>query len=288
MTWFIDLRAQSAGGGVSSQVFVYQDAFLWLAKDLQDYVRNRDVVFATHGFNVDRAGGRRALSCWEKWLSLPATTAYIGVLWPGDSAWIPAVDYPIEGNEAIASGNLLAAFIASNLLDVAASVSFVSHSLGARVVLQTIRRLPATRVRNLMLMAGAIDDTCLIDEYSDAAAVIDKISVLSSNHDEVLALAFPIGNPLQGVVTRGSPYWHAALGRAGPPTTLDGKVHLGWQIPDGWDYGHHNYLPELMPARDPLPIPISFPDPGSEPSLVFDEWQAAWSAAMLSTRLTSA
>jgi hypothetical protein len=285
MTWFLDLRAQAVGGGVAQDVAIYEGSVPKAICDLQKFVRNEDVVVATHGFNVNRADGRTALSCWENLLSVPHTTAYLAVLWPGDSAWIPAIDYPIEGNEAIASGNLLATFILKNLSG-AASVSFASHSLGARVVLQAIRGICANlRVRNLLLMAGAIDDTCLTDEYRDAAAAVDKISVLASFHDEVLALAFPGGNLLSGIVTRGSPYWHAALGREGPQTTAGTTVQSGWQIPDAWQYGHHNYLPTAAGAA-PMPVPETVPDlmaavPACAP---LNGWTAAWSAAILSTR----
>jgi hypothetical protein len=141
-------------------------------------------------------------------------------------------------------------------------------------------------VKNLMLMAGAIDDTCLDDEYGDAVSNVDKISVLSSSNDEVLALAFPLGNLFQGILDRGSPYMHAALGREGPRTTVNGKVQTGWQIPNLWDYGHHNYLPSTPCLAPPLPLPQPFPSLKSPvPGWAnFDEWQQAWSAAMLCSR----
>jgi hypothetical protein len=284
MTWFLDLRAQSVGGGVAQDVAIYEDAAPRSAVNVQEFVRNRTVILATHGFNVNRANGRNALSCWEALLSVPSTTAYLAVLWPGDSAWVPAIDYPIEGNEAIAAGNLLAAFILKNL-STAGSLSFVSHSLGARVVLQTIRGISKSlRVDHLLLMAGAIDDTCLTDEYSDAARAVTRISVLASFHDEVLALAFPAGNFLSGIFTRGSPYWHAALGHGGPQTTADTTVQIGWQIPNPWTYGHHNYLPTQAGQR-PFPLPQTIPSLTADvPPGAAGEWQPAWSAAILSTR----
>ena len=72
------------------------------------------------------------------------------------------------------------------------------------------------KINALLLMAAAIDDNCLVNEYRDAAARVARISVLASQRDEVLKWAFPVGNPLSGIVTRGDPYWHAALGRTGP------------------------------------------------------------------------
>lgn len=291
MTWFLDLRVQAKGGGVARQAAVYQDDVLKDASDLKEAARNRDVLIVTHGFNVSREAGRQALSSWETWLSAPASILYVAVLWPGDSAWIPAIDYPIEGNEAISSGKLLADFVTTNFIGNAASLTMVSHSLGARVLLQTLRGIAGkTRVRWLLLMAGAIDDTCLSDEYADAAQVVDRIAVLASHHDEVLQLAFPAGNFFAGIVTRGSPYWHAALGRDGPASPLDGKIRSGWEISDLWTYGHHNYLaqaPRIAPAL-PLAPPQLAPAVGAPvPTWVanFPDWRSAWSAAVLSTLL---
>ena len=287
MTWFLDLRVDDSGGGVAQSVNLYQNAIPKSAEDFEKECRNRDLLFVTHGFNVNRARGRQALQSWEQWQSLLPSVLYVAVLWPGDSAWIPAVDYPIEGDEAISSGNLLAGFILEYLAD-AASLSFSSHSLGARVVLQTIRGIAESRrVSHLMLMAGAIDDTCLADEYRDAAERVDRISILSSYHDQILHWAFPLGNFLAGIVTRDCPYWHAALGREGPSSTLGGKVEQGWQIPDPWHYGHHHYLPTQAPGAPPRALPQQVPPTDSPvPDWAsFGEWRASWSAAVLSTRM---
>jgi hypothetical protein len=285
VTWFLDVRAQSVGGGVARDVVVYRQDVLVDASILQEATRNRDIIFVTHGFNVNREDGRIRLGNWESLLSLPSNAVYVAMLWPGDSAWIPAIDYPIEGNEAIASGNLLASFILSYLRS-SATLSFASHSLGARVILQTIRGIKTIApVRRIMLMAGAIDDTCLEGEYSDAAANVSEISVLASYHDEVLALAFPLGNFVAGLITRDCPYWHAALGREGPQSTLGGKVKPGWQIPNPWDYGHHNYLPTLSTAKSLAPPQDVPPLTTGVPTWAnFNQWRAAWSAGVFSTR----
>lgn len=288
MSWILDLRALGSGGGIALDVAVYRGDILTPVETFQQELLNKDLLFATHGFNVDRLHGRASLTDWEAWHTLPADTVFVGVLWPGDSAWIPVIDYPIEGNEAIAAGNVLARFITSALTG-ASTVSFSSHSLGARMVLQTIRGLSRAgrRVRRLMLMAGAIDDNCLSNEYADAAACVDAISVLSSYHDQVLHLAFPVGNFFSGIVTRGDPYWHAALGREGPSSTLEGKVQSGWQIPNSWHYGHHDYLPTVMPAAPPWSLPVGVPPLADQVPVwaTYFEWQQAFSAGVNSTRL---
>ncbi len=285
MTWFLDLRANPVGGGVRPDILIYEDDTPKLVPDLKEATRSQDILFVVHGYNVTEAWGRSTLSHWEGWLSLPSGTVYIAVLWPGDSTWAHGLDYPVEGNDAMASGNLLASFI-SNYLSEAVSLSFASHSLGARVVLQTIMRLAST-VRRVTLMAGAIDDTCLGGEYNAAAKWVDKISVMASREDTVLEYAFPIGNLVSGIISRDSPYWHAALGREGPQSGVKSKVVPGWQIPEGWIFNHHDYLPSTPPEPPPIPIPVAFPAGSDLPpscSVTLVEWKPAWSAAITSTR----
>ncbi len=78
-----------------------------------------------------------------------------------------ALSYPAEPKNAMDAGSMLAPFLDANLQN-AASISFVSHSLGARVVLQTISQMKLP-VRRLIVMAGAIDDDCLTSEFQDVA-----------------------------------------------------------------------------------------------------------------------
>jgi hypothetical protein len=276
MTWFLDLRADSAGGNPAREVTVRQDANILFNIDaFLEKVRGRDVLLGTHGFNVNRHDGMASLTAWSNLLQLGDSALFAGVLWPGDSRWAPVVDYPFEGGEARDSGRLLALFL-DKYFSETASLSFASHSLGARMVLETIHQMNH-RVRRLTLMAGAIEDNCLIKEYWDVPAKVDEISVLASRGDGVLKLAFPIGNILGGIIYRGHPYWHGALGHDGPESPFPCNLHSGWQIPDNWEYGHGNYLGGAPPSLSP-PVnvpPNGSPQPNSKP---------AWSAGFVSTR----
>jgi hypothetical protein len=204
------------------------------------------------------------------------------VLWPGDSSFLPFVDYVYEGSEAIASGKLLAAYL-NRHATLAQSLSFFSHSLGARTVLETIRGLNA-KPRRAILMAGAIEDTCLTQEYADASAKIGKICVVASVRDDVLKWAFPPGNLIGEIVMHGHPYDRTALGRSGPFRPLPPNLNVVTeQIPEGWDYGHLDYLAEQA-MGPPFTVPLPSPNPNdpvpvntTDPANV--GWKAAWSAA---------
>jgi len=288
---FLNTRSIPVGGGTCPVKIYDPNNSAANLSDLASFIQGRNVLLITHGFNVNQPDGTNALTNWAALLQLN-NVAVVGMLWPGDARWIHAIDYPIEGNEAITAGNELATFINANFSS-AVSLSFASHSLGARVVLQTISGLNLG-VRRLLLMAGAIDNTCLTAEYATAATKVESISLLASHGDDVLKWAFPAGNFLSGIFTHGLPYVHTALGREGPasPYPNPNNIHANWQIPDAWSYGHGNYLPDATVTPDfPLTVDIPPGNPNAPPNNTppaldtpNNTWQPAWSAAFESTR----
>ena len=304
VTYFIDVRADSAGGNPvadSSGVVVRTNTqrnpnpnpSQPLESELVRAVQGRDVLLGTHGFHVNRATGIDYLSHWREWLQLGDNGFFVGVLWPGDSRWLPFIDYPFEGDEAIKSGRVLADYLVRKFAGVN-SLSFVSHSLGARTMLEAIRNLKqAFKLNTLTTMAGAIDDTCLIDEYQDAAKQMSKIFVLASSRDDVLEWAFPAGNLASGIVSRGDPYWHGALGRYGPyPANQPANLSQTPNLPESWDFGHHSYINsegrvEGPPNESgPFALPLTVPPQGTGKPSKDKNWQQAWAAGFVSTRIT--
>jgi esterase/lipase superfamily enzyme len=221
MTIFLNLRARPAGGEVADQVSPRQVTVAPATSDVTDIdlplanlasvVLGKNIILATHGFNVNQLDGYKTLANWSTLLQLDGTWLFIGIVWPGDSSWLGPLCYPGEGKHAIVSGNRLAQFLIDNFAG-AHSVSFASHSLGARFILQTVTAInnlqPKFAVQHVSLMAGAINHDCLTAEYAAAAQAIGKISLLASVEDEVLAAAFPIGNVLEYPVWQ--TYWQVA------------------------------------------------------------------------------
>ncbi|HEV2212610.1 MAG TPA: hypothetical protein VGS99_04615, partial [Gammaproteobacteria bacterium] len=130
MTWFLNLRQFATGGGVADQVSVLKDSVVCdgVPDEFLQAIRGRDVLLGTHGFAVSENSGIDELGAWGDLLDLGPNGVFVGVLWPGDSCWLPFLHYPVEYNEAIASGDLLAGFLESNF-SAAASLAFSSHSL---------------------------------------------------------------------------------------------------------------------------------------------------------------
>ncbi len=292
MTLFLDLRLAPVGGGLAASVAINRGAgisnyqSLPLAQMARE-IQRRHVLIATHGFNVNRADGIAQLSNWEGLLQLPQPSVFIGLLWPGDSVWAHGLDYPDEPRIADEAGRLIAPFLDANFAD-AASISFASHSLGARVVLETISRMTRP-VRQATLMAAAIDDNCLNAEFQAAASRIGEISILASTQDEVLGAAFPLGNFVAGIVAAGHPWWRAALGRSGPSKPRPGHFEAPFEIPGNWNFGHGDYLQIDPPPPPRIATPTDVPPDGSAlPANGAVGWQPSWSAAFASTRFGGA
>jgi len=290
MTTFLDVRVSPVGGNPALNVAVNEGTSLAnytgvTLSEFQNGILGKHLLIATHGFNVDRESGIACLSNWEGLLHLPAPSAFLGLLWPGDSVWLHGLDYPEEPRVANEVGAVVAPFLDAQCAG-AASISLASHSLGARVVLETAIQMKR-RVRRAILMAGAIDDDCLAAEFQDAVGQIDAISVLASKKDLVLAAAFPLGNFFGGVLTAGHPWFHAALGRDGPSSPPPANFLSPFEIPDGWDFGHLDYLRVSGPPPAVVPIPAIVPAPGTPPPAGGGNgWHEAWTAAFCSTRFT--
>jgi len=243
MTVFVNFRERAVGGGTTEPSLLQTDgagnlAVLSEASFLSRLAR-RDVLFAVHGFNVSRAQGVRAYQRLEAALGLPSQAVFIGVLWPGDS-WLPVLNYPFEGSTAMDCGRRLARFC-DRKLTVAASLSFVSHSLGARLVLEATQVMRSS-TRSVCLTAGAINDDCLVREYAGAFKNSIKVSVLASRRDLVLKLAYPIGDPIADLLHADHQPFTPALGYDGPSRAV-GATIPPWQIPDDENYNHSDYFP---------------------------------------------
>ncbi len=246
MTLYVNLRA-GPYGAVCQPYVLEGDALeadppqvasvLWT--DLPARVKGKDVLLAAHGFNVPYEDGLQSLGRLETALNMRGTELFLGVLWPGDWA-IPAINYPFEDKIAMHGGALLAGFC-NRWLAGARSISFLSHSLGVRVILQAIEGLsrPARRV---CITAGAVNADCLTAEFAASAADAGSIVTLSSREDMVLALAFPLADPIADLMDLDHWPFQRALGREGPVDPYGPNI-TPFEIPNSPAYGHGDYFP---------------------------------------------
>jgi Alpha/beta hydrolase of unknown function (DUF900) len=259
MTYFLNFRTRNVGGPVIDPQLLEGDSTItplrWsvvAGTQVQTHFEGRNILFAAHGFNVSQQQGACSLGLLDKYLTLTPPDVFVGVLWPGDSV-LPIVDYPIEGGVAQDCGGRLAAFC-NDACAKAQSLSFVSHSLGARLVLEAVARLNR-KAQSVCLTAAAINRDCLVTEYSDAALNSERISILASRQDMVLKVAFTIGDPFADLLHDDHTPFESALGSQGPPVPAAPPVRPPWQISDADNYGHSSYLPPSTAIALPPPPP---------------------------------
>jgi len=263
MTYFLSFRTQDVGGAVVDPRLLEGDGTanppalsLVPSEQVRSIIAGKDLLFAAHGFNVSYQKGACSLGLLDAYLDLALSDLFIGILWPGD-CWLPVVDYPFEGDVAQECGQRLATFCA-NCCASAQSLSFVSHSLGARLVLEAVAHL-GRKARSMCLTAAAINRDCLTTEYLAAADNAAAISILASHEDYVLKIAYSLGDPFADLLHDDHTPFQAALGLDGPPTPTPPRVRYPWQIADRYDYGHHDYLPPEQTTSLPSPAENKWP-----------------------------
>lgn len=193
------------------------------------------VAILIHGFNNTRKAARNSYQDLFDNLeeSLPGIGddpegRFRGFHWPGDANLGPVsfVSYPVEIGDAKKSARSLARFLrrlrGPGIQDFV-QVDIVAHSLGCRVILETMTELLGDGVsypvvfRDVCLMAAAVPLYMVDDgaELRPGAELPRRLVVLHSYADLVLAGAFPLGQTLGG-----EGFFPGALGRYGPPPGL--------------------------------------------------------------------
>lgn len=262
MIYLLDFREQRSGGAVVPGYLTRPGETGGSAAE--DELRaESSVTFLLHGFNVDRPDGRRQLLELATLLAGEVAGGLVATLWPGDhwlgalNFWLGAVSYPVEGQDADDTAVELVRFI-ERVIPPGRSISFASHSLGARVVMETIRELRESDhlFNQVCLMAAAIDDDSLASalEYRNSVEASRRIAVLSSKQDNVLKYAYPVGDLLEAFA-----FWSEssglALGYHGSMPAADNLPVPGnvfdKRIPENRESDHGHYLPDPQVPDSP-------------------------------------
>ncbi|WP_342618408.1 alpha/beta hydrolase [Rhodoferax sp. GW822-FHT02A01] len=207
-----------------------------------------DLVVLVHGFNNNQEEAEVAyLGFRDRQAELLQTNSQrfedtlTDVFWPGDADWgfldrLDALCYPKAVGVAKTSAPILADYLMSRT-DVL-NLYFIGHSMGCRVVLETIEILRSrghqTPIRKVCLMAAAVPthEICPGGQLSKAFEVPERLRVLFSPADLVLQYAFPLGESAGG-----DGLLPVAVGRYGDVPMSPGKIDRDW-IPSA---GHSDY-----------------------------------------------
>ncbi len=259
MILFLDFRDADAGGPVTHGIAYDRDGTLSDHEAEDQLLVAEHVTIAVHGFNVTRPAGRQSLGdfCAALTRQMPAGPI-VAVLWPGDVnlGALSFLSYPLEGNDADDTAAALSHYL-DRVLRPSTTLSFVSHSLGARVVFGAINKLSRSKfsIREVCVMAPAVDDWSVSDPgtYRTAADWSNRISVLGSKRDNVLKWAYPVGDFVQSLLF----FWRdapgGALGRFGAKPYRDDAVPkdvVSTIIADSVNVDHGDYL-FSAPTPDP-------------------------------------
>jgi pimeloyl-ACP methyl ester carboxylesterase len=202
-----------------------------------DALNRRSCLVLMHGFNnadSEAAGAYFGFRARQTEINEPRTPldGYFGdAFWPGDVSWwgwldkADAIVYPIAVGTARRAANEVARLLWR--MPRLQSVSFVAHSLGSRVVMETLlllRQRALPRVERVCLMAAAVPSEMLepggrfFDLLRQMQADRTRFYVLHSMQDVVLHGAFPLGQRFAGADEASS----RALGRFGPTPMMPG------------------------------------------------------------------
>jgi len=224
--YVLNLREHAVGGAVTAGHLLAGDGTDADGARLPAFTaltRGREVVALIHGYNNTRREGRDALLRFARFLDAAGVTAImLAVLWPGDG-WAKALTYPFEGKDADDSASALVAWLTA-YVDPTARVSLVAHSLGCRVAMSAAQQLAELRgpgaptLGRVCLMGAAVDNDSLgrvgATCYRGGTLAAERLAVLASHEDRVLAVAYPLGDLAQTILYFGE-RWGAALGLTG-------------------------------------------------------------------------
>ncbi|WP_442430349.1 DUF726 domain-containing protein [Nitrospira sp. T9] len=216
----------------------------------------REAIILVHGFNNHYGEAATAFQGFRKQqyrrdpsLLPPALeTVLADAHWPGDAAWgiadlVDFLVYPVAVTTAKKAGLVLASHLAR--MPNLEIVHFIGHSLGCRVILETIRALGARpQVGKVCLMAAAVPVFQVEwgGRLEPAMVRARKVLVLYSGSDIVLTLTFPPGQFAAG---SGEGFLPTALGHERPIPSVAGAVDA-IEIPGaghGDYWGHSNTEP---------------------------------------------
>lgn len=175
-------------------------------------VRGRRILAFVHGYNTNLA--QLYLSYTQLLRGFgeePAHDVLIGYVWPGGRTF---GEYPGARERADLLARRLAARL-DLLTKLGASLDVVAHSLGNRLVLGAMLST-RRRLRCLVSLAAAVPADALAPDGAFAAATraCERLFVLHSRHDRVLAQGFPMFED------------EGALGLAGPAGATAGNVFV--------------------------------------------------------------
>ena len=200
----IDLSQEKKSGNILSEGEFFQELYR---------LSNKRILMLVHGYNNEHNKMCNAYSTIEKNVTEYIKNQYdivIGYSWPGGKhplAWW------LAKSNADKTAKRLKALIKSIYTKIhVLSLDVMSHSLGARVMLEMLKQFPKVisgdqpPVRNYFCMAAAVDDEVLelSEKFHTSVNKINGIYIFHSKHDSVLREACKLAESDSALGTHGA------------------------------------------------------------------------------------
>jgi hypothetical protein len=228
----LSTRLENEGGGVRDTC-----AIKWA---FPPSISQPELIVLIHGYNNHLQEAQEAYAAFRRGQEERLDVGDKGRLeamlgdcfWPGDAKWPGPLDwvdflvYPAAIQKGVDSAEVLGDYLLSRT-DVL-MLHFVGHSLGCRVVLETIKYMQAKVARHktigkVCLMAAAVPTfkVCPGGELYEALQAAQYLRVLYSPDDKVLSMAFPVG---QSIAPGDEGFFPTAVGRYGDVPLSPGRI----------------------------------------------------------------
>ena len=169
--------------------------------DFYTAVTGKRLYLLIHGYNNDEGAIRSSYAVIEQMMithgllgpGAPYDTV-IGYAWPGGDLRISYAFAKKRAEKVAPRVQKLLLSIASTSPDTSLDIN--THSLGARVALQSLKGVPGKPIRNLFLLAPAVDDESIENgqKFYSSTQACNRVYVLHSKFDPVLKTWFPLAD----------------------------------------------------------------------------------------------
>jgi len=175
-------------------------------------INNKEVAVLIHGYNNEYEDAVNfCFKIIQKCEHLYET--FICYLWPGGNH---ALEYLEARSRAIGILPERLLSITNDLTTYAKHVDIIAHSMGCRLALEMMQYPSNIFIRNIFLMAPAVDNEALErgETYHNGSHRCHSMFIFHSTNDDVLKWAYPLGD------------FDRALGFAGSENTKDLPDHI--------------------------------------------------------------
>jgi esterase/lipase superfamily enzyme len=169
--------------------------------DFNAAITGKKLYLLIHGYNNDEGAIRSSYGTIEQMMIthglVGAGAPYdmvIGYAWPGGDL---RLSYAFAKRRAEkAAPRVQRLFLSMSSTSVATSLDINTHSLGARVALQSLKGVPGKPIRNLFMLAPAVDDESIEngEKFYSSTQACNGVYVLHSKFDPVLKTFFPLAD----------------------------------------------------------------------------------------------